>query len=296
MASLTIDVVEGGELESSIDDNGRVIYTGIRAARVSGLKTGADDDAKTCLARAEMLVRASYPPGTPYDDAHPSCLLRGYRTFGIPNFSSAARVLLQYKTPGSTGGDNGDGTNGSIWSVSDDTELTEDKTQIDFASGKPLRVTIGKNQQKIKDIANVSFPSTVRTVVLTGTTDNTHVETLRGAINQVNDADLLGLPKGFWRFSRLRDVFEVGANYYNVTVELSTRISRNWATLIVLRDSNTGKYVNVKDADMVAASDKLKGSNYKYGFITTEGDNKGVIVVGLYKLASLGTTLGTLPI
>jgi hypothetical protein len=104
-----------------------------------------------------------------------------------------------------------------------------------------------------------------------------------GALNSVNDQTWRGYQKGFWHYAGQSDVTQDKGGSYTITLELRTRIDRDWSQFQVLEDVN-GRYLQPTTADVT----ELWNMPYAYNVVMRNGITK----TGLFPLKNFGGIFG----
>lgn len=274
MPQLLLDLIDNADLTARFED-GVEIVRATRTAEVRGLTVNATPaEAASALARALVFVRTRCPPHSVYDPRTPHATLEGYRCIGVSENSDLVRILLSYDTVSRK---TGAGQGGGTIVLSDDASEVVEQTQLDPATGAPIYCK-WVNPRNAKDvvggICTISYPRTIRTLVVSGIILTTNIDKYRKAQGAVNGDPFLGDRPGYWAFKRLRSSQTVGTGFSEIVAELSSRITEDWSTYAILRNRDTGLFVNIDPQK----SAKLRNDDYVYGM--RGPDSAGVVKIG----------------
>jgi hypothetical protein len=103
------------------------------------------------------------------------------------------------------------------------------------------------------------------------------------ALNSVNASQWRGKGKGFWWYSGQSDVTRDYGNSYNVTLEVQSKLTKDWSQYDILEDQH-GRHLEVPQV----AVDLMKAAPYTYGVLS----HNGITKVGLYPTADFNAIFG----
>ena len=285
MPTVTADITHPAAYSYRHVEIGNTLYEATRVFAVSDLSSGP---ANTFTSRAQQ---ASGIPGI--GDFHPDpifaaagCVVRGLRTQPNPNSDDACYVFVDYWTiiPQFTGGV-------GVISVERDASLsfeTGDKFYSPSGTGEQITVYQPRKadgsrtpSQPVPAERSVGLP--LRKMIITCAVTQKNLSNIESQVGSVNgDAgNWFGLPRGYWRFDRMRDTTQLGSGTIICVTEFLTRNVRNWHAFEVRRSEMTGQPLTVYPDDMNSAL----GLIYTYGVTRFPG----VTVVGDYPPVTFGS-------
>lgn len=154
----------------------------------------------------------------------------------------------------------------TLYLIRDSTTLEQVQTQVMPGPDKTpfrIRYTDPDNPgNNIVDTLALGLTKTVRNLDITHISYGQPPTNIRPNVNYVSSATFLGLPLGFWKLTRFESDISVFAGSYQCTSSISTRGSEDWSEYGILRNSQTGRYVDA--ANGMAAAIALP---YSYGII-----------------------------
>jgi hypothetical protein len=287
---LTLDLVEDSGLKRTVV-GAKLAEQATRVVLVSGLTTGSSSDAATALTRAMNAVALKYPKAQLYSPGSIAMVV-AYEAGGMREDPDSIKVRVIYDNPSVSGDPPQNGQN--TFTYTDDTTTVADTTQLfrDDINGILKQLIIpfidpsnGAIRKQV--IANSTYESTKRRIVLTGLLLKKDFSPFRKMLNRVNERKWAGLPRGFWRFAGLRtETQDLGKSYY-VVAELLADINRDWSKYEVLRDPNTGKYLRIRQKVL----DGLVKLPYSHEVIGLAA-NVGILKIGHYALSDFSGTFG----
>lgn len=280
MPNIIVDLVEDSGLERRYS-GAAVMETATRVAQVTGLDDGSSTAAATAMQRALDAVATQYPKYLKYSSTS-NAVIMGHQVVGI--FDDVVKVRILYSTPVSTA----EGSS-QTFVIEDDTITVSDTTQIVLDDQGALQQIIiqfkDPKNPKIKSapmVGTVSYERTLRRIVLSGVLKAQFLDPYRAAVNCVNDAEFLGLPRAYWRFANWSSqTLDLGRTYM-VRAELLADIERDWSKYVVGRNANNGKLIAVAKQDLNA----LQNRTYVRGILTIP-NNPGA---GIVRVCPYNTT------
>lgn len=311
--SITTNIADGAAL-SRVNDGTTIIERATVIAIVKGLSTVTT--APFALSAALTFTQQQYPLGFRYPGGI-RAVVTGWAPIGFSASDDSARISITFDSitiPFSQG----------TFVVSDTTTTQNDTTQFfrDDTTGvikqltmtytapkavvAPANVGIGlggivggaaalANQAAAaaapplnkQFTATLSFPKTIRTVVLQTSFLRGNLTKFRQAVDCTNDAPWNGLPAFFWRLSLFEDSTRDLGTTYECTFQASADIARDVSQYAALRDSNNGKIVSVSQSTLTSAQNQ----KCEYGIIY---QGSGLLRVCQYKPANFQNLFGAI--
>lgn len=286
--TVTVDLLDGAGYQKTYAD-GILRETATRVAKVFGL-TGNTTPASAMI-RARQAVEALYPLRSPYDPAMSSiCLLSGYNVQPLRETDDAVTVTVSYETPQRGDG----GADGSpIFTIEEDDGDQSDQTQVDPASEDVLFmnwISPIDPDAFFNDIATITYPQTIRRLVLSGIMRNELLDKYGKAQGLVNDAPWMGYKSGYWRFENFRTQGFYGAVFSRVTCTLMTYKTKDQSVYALMKNLNNGRWLRPPAGEVK----RIRDAPYFYGVSTFNGGLK----VGTFDTTSFSQlfTIQTAPL
>lgn len=276
MPTLTLDTIEGAELQDS-GDQGRIR---VRTGLITGMDVNPGDSDHTVLERA--LAVSGMPTLRQQWPDNPFLILNRIGIIGLSN--DVLRVRLQYEPVSFAGL-----PAATAFILTDDTTTIEEESSI-HPTGTACRTTWTSGGVSITNI-----PHTFRvfkplreiriSAIKLGQPD--HQKNISGSVNDSEWPVGMGaLPKGYWYVNRFRTTLSRYSGYFQLEASAITRVTRNWMLESLPVDPSTGKYLKVSNIEINAAITRP----YEYAFVS--GLLGGIGLYGPGPLASFPDSFG----
>lgn len=280
--SLKLDTVARATIVDNVNTGPKITRTGI----IKGINTlgmTADQVMAQCPLVPGQPAFKSFYPAAPYTDCQMTQV--AYEPFeGQPG---KTRALYTYERLSSA-------SPIVTFVLNRQTTMVEEITEIHPGTKEPMAVTWIKYTNILPGVpvptdfvirtARFRYPRPLQRLTAKGYyRDGPPPADMINALNSVNDANWRGLAKGYWWYSGQSDVTLDKGGSYTITLELQTRIDRDWSQWQVLEDVN-GRYLQPTQSDVV----DLWNLPYAYDVKTRNGITK----TGLFRLANFGGIFG----
>jgi hypothetical protein len=267
------DTVDGSEIEHN--------YTSSTRIR-GGLVVGLHGDPSQAL---EQIIAASGMPkfGDVINSNGRTLYLKNIRAKAIG--ADMARVALTYDSVFSS-------ETSSAYLIRTRSYLTTYETNMLPGTRVPIRIDLYADPDhgfNVVPADNVTFrfQRPMRSIEVSGLkfgappTDDKYEKN----IGYANAGPFRGLARGYWVLTDGGVDLSRYKGFYTWNLSALTRNTEDWSETGILRDSRTGKFVNVLPADIAA----LLALPYDYGII---GKRNGIIRVGPYPVTDFATLFG----
>jgi hypothetical protein len=180
--------------------------------------------------------------------------------------------------------------------VSDTSTLSTVPTQIHPKDQKPLYVmwspdsvpyppvSDADKKKTIKKLLTLNTQVPMRHLVVSTTIDHVANGDVLEAFPSVNDADWMGLKKGFWLYSGIEGFSDDDKTTYTYTATFTTRQTEDWSQVGFMTD-DTGQPITIPEDDVAT----LRKKEYDY---TRDISVRGMLKTGMFRLRSFYDIFG----
>lgn len=173
----------------------------------------------------------------------------------------------------------------------DVTTLSTGTTQLMPGSLEELRVSFGStvtgSDLNAGETATVSYPVSLRSLVISGMFTSPPDIALQTAIRSVNAETWMGLPPGYWWYSGIRVAYSNSDNRYRVTITCTTKSEEDWSTYAATRNPTDGKFVSVPSTELATLRQQTYARGIRY-------QKYGLLKVGLFRMVNFHSLFGNI--
>jgi hypothetical protein len=279
--TLTIDKVRGASLEQDLSTGFTRV---VRAGTVDNIDLASGNDPEALI---NVLGTSGFPQLNETMPGQPNLTVR--RISIQPSLTKLRRVYVTWEYSNDTS------LIPTAYLVRDDAFLQEVETNLIPGTFIPIRVNwqnpSASTDKVPADNVTFRFGMPIRAVSISGLKYGSP-SGYQSSVGTVNNALWTGRAAGWWRLDRYATEINRVNGTYTYNALAVSRSYGDWSEYGVLRNTQTGRYVDIATADRAAAVALPYAQGIIYPTATPSTSNKGLVRVGPYYTASFSAIFG----